>query len=326
MAATIPFFRGIKPQVALSIALMLSLVLHFWLFFFIRDMAVGFGPPMIDPDAPIRFKLIRPQFNPEALEATRPKEPSTPSQIRPLSETPPETISAFEGPLNAPRVPVPRLMGEPVAPLSAGPAPVPVDAFSALPQEPTGNLPTLAQALANDASTAALREATDALKQGSLAGGSGGRDTTAGGNALPKMDDISSMLNFRSAPNLTRPQFQPILLRLSSDVLFEFDSATLQPTAVPTLQRVALILASAVRTQITIEGHTDTFGTDDYNQRLSLQRAQAVADWLKAQPSLANRVIQVRGFGKTRPIVSPNGTIDEQKQNRRVEVRVEAEK
>lgn len=327
MAATLTYSgRNIRPSVALSIAIILSLCLHFGLFYLIKDLQVGFGAPIVNPISPARFKLNRPQFNPESLKLPPPEFTQT-TQHPVQEDVTPSASAAFEGPLKAPHVPLPKIIGEPTAPLSAGPAAVPVEAFSALPQEFKGNLPTTAQALANEASTAALREATDALKQGNLAGGAGGINPYGTGTqGLPKPEDISSTLSFRAAPTLDRPQFQPILLRLSSDVLFEFDSAVLQPGAIPTLQRVALILNNAVKAKITIEGHTDTFGADDYNNRLSLQRAQAVADWLKSQPGLQTRDLGVKGYGKSRPLVNPGGSIDEQKQNRRVEIRLEAEK
>jgi len=328
MAAPLAYSgHNIRPSVALSIAVLLSILIHCWLFFLIKDWSVGFGAPVVNPFAPAYFKLNRPQFNPEVLKLPSP-EPTSVTQPHPIQEDIPlNSSAAFEGPLKAPHIPIPKIVGMPTAPLSAGSATVPVEAFSALSPEFKGNFPTTAQALADEASTAALREATNALRQNNLAGGEGGTASFSGGaSGLPKLDDIASTLSFRSNPNLMRPPFQPILLRLSSDVLFEFDSAVLQPGAIPTLQRVSEILTNAVRAKITIEGHTDTFGTDEYNNRLSLQRAQAVADWLKAQPGLQTRDFAVKGYGKSRPIVNPNGSIEEQKQNRRVEIRLEAEK
>ena len=74
---------------------------------------------------------------------------------------------------------------------------------------------------------------------------------------------------------------------------------------------------------IIAEGHTDSRGTEEYNQALSLRRANAVRDYLVAGGVAANR-ITVEGYGESKPVAS-NNTDDGRAQNRRVELRIRGE-
>jgi outer membrane protein OmpA-like peptidoglycan-associated protein len=111
------------------------------------------------------------------------------------------------------------------------------------------------------------------------------------------------------------------------DVLFEFDRADLTRDARRTVGDIAVVvLRSARGRQVSIEGHTDSIGTQAYNQRLSGARAESVADALVGD-GVNRRRLRPRGFGKTRP-VAPN-TIrgrdnpEGRARNRRVEVIIE---
>ena len=108
-----------------------------------------------------------------------------------------------------------------------------------------------------------------------------------------------------------------------SDVLFDTDSATLKPGAREKLARVAGILASHPDLKIEIEGHTDSVGTDDYNQRLSERRAESVRAYL-VQQKIPPTAVDAEGFGESRPVAS-NATPAGRQQNRRVELVVSGE-
>lgn len=100
-------------------------------------------------------------------------------------------------------------------------------------------------------------------------------------------------------------------------VRFDFNRATLRPESLPTL----IAARDAIRAlggDWTVEGHTDAIGSHDYNQRLSLQRAQAVADWLSGA-GVAGARLEVRGFAFDRPIAD-NATDEGRARNRRVEL------
>ena len=102
------------------------------------------------------------------------------------------------------------------------------------------------------------------------------------------------------------------------DVLFEFDQADLKPGAVRNLQPLISFLKENSSRGVTIEGHTDSVGSDAYNLALSQRRADAVSRLLIANGIAADRVI-ARGLGEAYPVAS-NETKQGQLMNRRVEV------
>ncbi len=84
-------------------------------------------------------------------------------------------------------------------------------------------------------------------------------------------------------------------------MLFDFDSARVRADAAPVLQVLADALQASPPAQpVRVDGHTDGFGTDAYNQDLSVRRATAVASWLGGHGVTASLAPQ--GFGETRPI------------------------
>ena len=103
-----------------------------------------------------------------------------------------------------------------------------------------------------------------------------------------------------------------------SDVLFEFDKATLTPGALRSLAPLVTFLRENLDRTISIEGHTDSLGSDAYNQQLSQHRAEAVRDFLVQSGISADR-ITARGMGKGYPVAS-NATEAGRQQNRRVEM------
>lgn len=108
------------------------------------------------------------------------------------------------------------------------------------------------------------------------------------------------------------------LIANMGDVLFETGKYELKPEARERLAKVSGILLAYSNLRIAIEGHTDSVGTDDYNQRLSEQRAESVRDYLVGQGVVAQSVT-ARGLGKTQPIAS-NDSADGRQRNRRVEL------
>ncbi|HXQ27034.1 MAG TPA: OmpA family protein [Candidatus Acidoferrales bacterium] len=103
-----------------------------------------------------------------------------------------------------------------------------------------------------------------------------------------------------------------------SDVLFDTGSYTLRAAAREKLAKISGILLAYPGLKIQVEGHTDSVGGDDFNQRLSEQRAGMVRDYLVDQLVPATAVT-ARGFGKTKPVAS-NDTPEGRQQNRRVEL------
>jgi len=111
-----------------------------------------------------------------------------------------------------------------------------------------------------------------------------------------------------------------LVLRMPAGITFAIDSSALQPGVQGTLNEVARTLASYNQTYIDVLGHTDSTGSEAYNQTLSERRAQSVADYL-ASHGVARARMGIRGYGETQPIAS-NDTEVGRAQNRRVEIKV----
>jgi len=103
-----------------------------------------------------------------------------------------------------------------------------------------------------------------------------------------------------------------------SDVLFRSGSYELAPGARERLAKVSGIILAYPSLHVSVEGHTDSVGGDEYNQSLSELRAQSVRDYF-VQQGIASSSIESHGYGKTQPIAS-NDTPEGRQQNRRVEL------
>ena len=103
-----------------------------------------------------------------------------------------------------------------------------------------------------------------------------------------------------------------------SDVLFRSGSYELAPGARERLAKVSGIILAYPSLHVSVEGHTDSVGGDEYNQSLSELRAQAVRDYF-VQQGIPSGSVEAHGYGKTAPIAS-NDTPEGRQQNRRVEL------
>jgi len=109
-------------------------------------------------------------------------------------------------------------------------------------------------------------------------------------------------------------------LRMPDDQLFEYDSDVLQGSAVSQLQKLGTLIQRNPKATFTVEGYTDSFGSPGYNLDLSQRRADSVKQYLVEAMGISPAQIQTRGYGATKFRTSPNGSIDEQSSNRRVEI------
>jgi outer membrane protein OmpA-like peptidoglycan-associated protein len=120
----------------------------------------------------------------------------------------------------------------------------------------------------------------------------------------------------------TRREARGLIVNLS-DVLFDFNKASLKPGAREKLSKLAgILLAYPGNYKIEIEGHTDAIGSEEYNLKLSEERAQSVRDYLTQSNIAADRIVAVRGLGKSTP-VADNNTEAGRQMNRRVELIIE---
>ena len=115
----------------------------------------------------------------------------------------------------------------------------------------------------------------------------------------------------------TRESARGLIVNMS-DVLFDFNKYTLKPEAREKLAKVSGILLAYPGLTLQVEGYTDNIGTDDYNQKLSEQRADTVRDYLVSQ-GVGQPNVTATGYGKNDPIAD-NSTNDGRAQNRRVQM------
>jgi outer membrane protein OmpA-like peptidoglycan-associated protein len=111
--------------------------------------------------------------------------------------------------------------------------------------------------------------------------------------------------------------------RLALHVNFDFNKATIRKVDDADLEKGATFVKKYPDFKISLEGHTDSIGSDKYNQKLSEKRAAAVKDYLVTK-SVNGAKIQTSGFGKTRPIAD-NKTDAGRAENRRVEILILSE-
>jgi outer membrane protein OmpA-like peptidoglycan-associated protein len=139
---------------------------------------------------------------------------------------------------------------------------------------------------------------------------------SAGPNArhAPGFSDLDQLLSQKG------PLGSGTKLRMPDDQLFNYDSADLQSSAISQLQKLGTLIKRNPRATFSVEGYTDSFGSPEYNLDLSQRRADSVKQYLVDAMGIDPAQIVTRGFGQTKFRVSPNGAIDEQRENRRVEI------
>ena len=111
-----------------------------------------------------------------------------------------------------------------------------------------------------------------------------------------------------------------IKITFDSGILFETNKSDLQSQAKENIGKLAAILNKYPDTNILVEGHTDSTGSTEYNQKLSERRAASVATYAEGLGVTASRFTTI-GYGETQPIVS-NSTAEGRQQNRRVEIAI----
>lgn len=135
-----------------------------------------------------------------------------------------------------------------------------------------------------------------------------------------EQDTVAVREKLRAQLNMileTRDSARGLIMNMS-DVLFDFNQATLKPAAKEKLARISGILLAYPTLHLSAEGHTDSVGKDDYNMKLSQRRADAVRDYFVTN-SIKPDSIQAVGLGKANPVAS-NDTAAGRTQNRRVEL------
>ncbi|MDX1582005.1 MAG: OmpA family protein [Thermoanaerobaculia bacterium] len=134
------------------------------------------------------------------------------------------------------------------------------------------------------------------------------------------MDKQQRELEEIEGVDVTRPAEDELAVVMENDILFDFDSHALRSTSRSTLRELSGVLVDYPETDIVVKGHTDSVGSDTYNQALSVRRARAVRDFLMSHGVVGSR-ISALGLGESMPVAS-NETVEGRQLNRRVEVEI----
>jgi outer membrane protein OmpA-like peptidoglycan-associated protein len=295
-------------------ALALSLILHALLWNWTRQFPVErMSDSFYEKIVPRTFQLERVDIDPRLLEP-EPQE-STQARQAPIPiPLPEERISLDRQPSdspdlkNPPRLDQALLAEKPVLPESptTGPAAL----------KPASDLVPSDDAFAEEILRAAADTSTGASPSAeplpALRATAVDPATAGSGRGFTNLDDLLAQTGPLTA------ETAPILL--PGDLMFDYDDHSLQPGAVASLEKLGQLLRRNPQARFLIEGHSDSFGPDDYNLALSRLRAESVKIWLIDMMGIPAGSISTVGLGKTRLVAPAEGTIEEQRINRRVEI------
>lgn len=281
-------------------ALFVSVLLHLALWEWARQVPVEhMSDAFYEKIVPRVFQVDRVEIDPRLLEPEPPKvdmpRPVDPPRERIAWDAPPASAVA---PVPPPRLDQAILAERPAVPIES---PVP-SLPSALPLAEDAEMEDLLRDQSPVPAPVALPTEGIPLPQAGVA---------------PGFSDLDAMLA-KNAP-LTAGA-GPIVL--PGDVLFDYDTYQLQPNAVESLEKLGRLLRRDPSLRFRIHGHSDSFGPDDYNLRLSELRAETVRNWLVSAAGIPVGSIEILGLGETRPVAPVDGSIEAQLPNRRVEILV----
>ncbi len=307
-------------------ALIVSILLHLGFWYWARGVYFGSAKETYDKLVPLRpFHLERATIDPKLLAPDPAEQKRT--ALAPEAVQLPDEHVAFQ-----------KLMaendGRPTAPKIDQPT---------LSDKPTAAATTLKETakIAQMSGAQSVLEDSQSLQNAILA-----EKADAGGPSLAKLVDPKAMTGkaIADAGNLSggkAPGFSnldsllaqtgplssetaPILM--PTDLLFEYDSADLKGSAEDSIAKLGTLIKRNPQATFIIEGHTDSFGSDEYNLALSQRRAESVKALLVNSMQIPSQKIEARGYGKSRLIAPASGSIEEQQLNRRVEIVIRAPK
>ena len=157
-------------------------------------------------------------------------------------------------------------------------------------------------------------------KRGAVVGGIAG--TAAGAIIGNMMDKQERDLRQIQGVDVQRTAPDEVKVTVKNEVLFDFNSSALRSASRDSLREMAKVFENYPNTTLYVEGHTDSIGTAAYNKRLSLRRADAVANYLE-QVGVQGGRINTYGFGEAEPRAT-NSTAAGRQLNRRVEIHIRA--
>ncbi|MEK7953770.1 OmpA family protein [Luteolibacter soli] len=309
-----------------GVAFFIAIILHVAAFFALGHIKIGLGfiPSTEIETGPVQVEqveILPPDHALDPPDEVTPPPPDTHTlleEIDVLAKLPENTEMDLKPDINDPEFAVrltnPALEGDP-----AGVVVDPAQGFdidTALPElgrtaEPMP-LAADSQIIVDPGATAAADSQLDRFAEDLLKKGAGGNAEAGTLDGVVTLDDMVGLPADVLVGKMTM---------LPSDLLFEYNSAELRESARVGMMKLAMIIEKNPGLYCWIEGHSDLYGTDQYNLELSKRRAAAVKSYLTGSLFLPGDKIETRGFGKTHPILK-QGTVDEQGPNRRVEIRM----
>jgi outer membrane protein OmpA-like peptidoglycan-associated protein len=307
----------------IAVALALSLAFHGGLFLWFRSTTLERFSEYTERLVPRAFTANRLEIDPKLLEP-EPEPASVESQTTqmPKVNLPQESPQADEVPEEMRATPAVRELAAPIVNEKPGLESSGVQVFQKIQEtarrEMNQDLDSFRDQMVLDkpkASSRSLLELADTTPSTLTASSVG----AAGVGGMPQFSDLDALL--AQSGNL-KAGTAPILM--PTDLLFEFDKADLRESAKVSLQKLGKLIQRNPASRFSIEGHTDAFGSDEYNQDLSERRASTVADWLVQNMGISPTQITTTGYGSRKLIAPANGTKDQQQINRRVEIVIRA--
>jgi outer membrane protein OmpA-like peptidoglycan-associated protein len=147
-------------------------------------------------------------------------------------------------------------------------------------------------------------------------------DSSISGASIPA--GFSNLDELLSGTGRVGSRTAPIMM--PTDLLFDYDSANLRPGATANLEKLGQLIQRNPQSLFKVDGHTDSFGSDQYNFDLSQRRAETVKSWLVENMGINPDRIQTQGYGKSRLLVPGDRSVEEQQLNRRVEIVIRTKK
>lgn len=165
-------------------------------------------------------------------------------------------------------------------------------------------------------------DSAERKKRALILAGVGGLAGGAVGNYMDRQDAALRARLQGTGVSVTRtgPNGENITLNMPGNITFAVNSADISSSFYPVLDSVGLVLKEFDKTMVEVAGHTDSDGSDNYNQLLSERRASSVVAYLVSRQIRGDRFLTV-GAGEGRPIAS-NATPEGKAQNRRVEITI----
>lgn len=299
-------------------ALILSLLLHAG--FLVWSHKIKINPLSgvdYDPAPPRRFQLESVDLDPRLLNPA-PSEVKRPAAAPVAVKLPDESVALEKGGGSNPALqPAPNLASAILSETPRVAMPSLENALHTVKSQEAAfpeNMALTEEILAEKPSVTGT--STIELPKPGLSGGLRESGGDAGTRGFSNLDDLLA----QTGP-LT-PETAPILM--PTDLLFDYNVPDLRPEAVESLQKLGKLIQKNPGAHFVIEGHTDSFGSDQYNLELSRRRAESVKAWLTGNMGLPEDAIQTVGYGESRLIAPADGTIEQQQINRRVEIVIRA--